>query len=417
SHFLYLQGEVTFENQNNNLQPLVLTSNLVFKIDHNKIVAFKEDFNSGLLTDWSLSTTGSSWEVLLTGRKCPTGILEANFDSYSLRDWTTVATGGEVTVEDGETYSPSPALKVSMTEFTGEAYASKLLKHQSGYFEMCFVMKTDSTCGGSKYGSVIVKQGSTDRIEIAFNSGCLKYRDNTGWHTIYEDYFLDNFYNIRLKVWPQFGNYSIDTYYHGFVPNVGMLGSGSGIYLDTVQVQAKGKGATLWVDGISVTRDSSLYLKYPDYLNKVRLTESVTGVDRTKDYTVSLNYFTDVFYGSQHMVVYDDGKVEIVNRINPSNGYSTLYANTPGGLVEIFPLVNKDIWHRIVIKAHPSTSNYYVLVDEVFGDDGGRGPYAMKSGTPSGYSFSIGSKITPLSGESGRAYWDDIVIAVPYPST
>jgi len=415
AHYLTVVAEVVFENENNNEQTPIAVEGLTFKFDHNKVQLFKEDFNGGFLSSWGMSYSGTLGQAALATTMSDTGAMKENFGDYSLGDWTVDRSGGDVYVDKAISGTPSgaPALQVTKTSTQGGASAFRMFTHQSSHFVARLVFRTPTLVSGD--ASLLLRQGSTDRIHLSINNGWLSYRDNSGWHTI--STVGTGWCSLTLSIWPTNGNYSIQG---GtvFIQSAGMLGSApwTNNWIDTIGFRAEARNVKMHADDIWIGPDSSLLVYYPDPTNKVRLTSPSIGINRGKDYMATMNYYCGAVGTNYYMVIFDDGKVELVNKLNTATGKSALYANTANGLILISDFASTSVWHRIVIKVHPSTNNYLVMLDEAWGDDGGKGPYAMKSGDPAGYSFSLGSKGTPLSGESGWAYWDDLVVGEPYPS-
>jgi hypothetical protein len=417
AHYVALQPMVVFKDQYNNEQPVLFGPALVLKLDHNRLQLFKEDFNSGLLSNWRASTTGTTAVAELSVAASDTGVLAEDFGDYNLNDWTTVTTGGVVYIDRLALGSNTgaPALKLSRTSNIVGASAYRMFQHQSAPFVVRLSMKTDSSCMNS-YAGCQFSQGSTSRIWITYNSGSLKYMDNSGFHTL-KSLTVNSWDMIYLRVWPTNGNYSIEVPGKVFVSNAGMMGSApwDNNWIDTIYFSADARGVNLWADDIWVRSDQALYIYYPDGANTIRLypTQQI-GIDRQRDYSISLDYFVPGATPSSYMDVFDDGKVHLFNAGLDSSYRPVLKAGTGNGDVVICSL-NLNAWNRIVVKVHPASNSYYVLVNEYWSDDAGRGPYTLASDSSVNYWFGVGSIDWQVSGMWGQAYWDNIVVAQPYP--
>jgi hypothetical protein len=145
----------------------------------------------------------------------------------------------------------------------------------------------------------------------------------------------------------------------------------------------------------------SLHVKYSQKKVARASSPSITG-DFTKNYSITLWYYA---VNRKNVVVVDDGRLEIVDL------GGKLYAVTLTGNKLIGPC-SANSWHNIEISATPSTtpstSQYQVLLDGV-----SKGTFSFKA-VNSIDKLTVGSKTSPVNGESGEAYWDDFrVIAYP----
>jgi hypothetical protein len=141
----------------------------------------------------------------------------------------------------------------------------------------------------------------------------------------------------------------------------------------------------------------SLHVYYAGSVNVGRATTKAITCDFAKDYTITMRFYLSSSSINKGIVVVDDGRVKIWS------GSGSLTASTSTGDVNI-GTISYDAWHQIVIKAHPSTLNYEVIVDGV-----SKGTYGFLSSSGTN-TLSFGSEISPGKRSTGEAWWDDITV-------
>jgi PKD repeat protein len=154
------------------------------------------------------------------------------------------------------------------------------------------------------------------------------------------------------------------------------------------------------VEATSVRSHSSpysLHVYYAGPFNLGRATTKAITCNFAVDYTISLWFYRSSTSSDKEIVVVDDGRVKVKDYLG------TLKASTPAGEITI-GTISQNVWHEIVLKAHPSTQNYEVIIDSV-----SKGTFAFLSSGGTN-TLSMGGEVTPGKKSLGEAWWDDITV-------
>ena len=429
-HILTLKAAVNLIDDSDNSLPTLVTAELKYKIDKGKLAVFNDDFNDGELSGaiihglwdpaaaWTPTIQGTSSLVEFSSAKADASLYTDDFGDWSVRDWTLTSTSqGSVALDPKQGAKSAPSLKVDKVG-SGISSATFDIPEQTDHVFYQGSFKVDSGCptATSGFAGIKLKQGDQARVYLAFKDGYITYNDGS-FHNI-QQFYPNSWYTIGLEVRVIDGSY--DIWINGaktsFSPS--LIGTGpyriDSMCFEAAPLSCTNPDCTLWIDDLNVVKDTSVHLKYLGSANMARMkSPEITTFDRTKDYSMCLNYYGA---SNNYVVIADDGRIELVNtmRIDPISHLSVSYlcANTPSGLQDIFPFY-MNTWHRVVVHAYPNqgAGQYYVSLDSFTVGGNDAGPFSMKAVTSSPYALSFGSKSSPASTEGGEGYWDDFIVA------
>lgn len=203
-----------------------------------------------------------------------------------------------------------------------------------------------------------------------------------------------------------------DNFDDGFIENP-TLNPGS---LEDWSVVTGSKGTvSLNSDGSPYSDPYSLYIHHPaGSTGLARITSPHLSVNFQQDYSivVYVNVSSSGLGSGLHLIVADDGRLEVFVRNAAGVGPQLSVATSTGGFIDDRALPGGK-WHMIVVKAFPSIGKFKLYVD----GQGGFVDYNFKS-TTGVDTLTLGSVLNPGSRDGGDAQFDDIAVygyLLPHP--